>query len=132
VTGVETNVLIRFLLDDDAKQSARALAFMRDEISAAAPGFVSLVTLLETVWVLESLYEFSAADQPAVVDDLLNTDALVVAERPAVARALAQARLHNADFQDCLVTTLGVAAGCDRTVTFDKRAAKRAGMTLLA
>ena len=130
--GIDTNVLIRFLLKDDAKQSVRALRFIRDEVSAANPGYISLVTLLETVWVLDSLYEFSTTDHLVVIDDLLNADVLLVAERATVARAVALARAKQADFQDCLVAALSEAAGCTKTVTFDKNAAKRAGMTLLA
>jgi predicted nucleic-acid-binding protein len=129
--GIDTNVLIRFLLKDDAKQAARALRFMRDEITATTPGHISLVTLLETVWVLDSLYEFSVNDQLAVVEDLLSADALVVAERAAVTQAVALARSKNADFQDCLVLLLDRAAGCDKTVTFDAKAAKRTGMIVL-
>jgi predicted nucleic-acid-binding protein len=129
--GIDTNVLIRFLLKDDAKQSARALRFMRDEISAAAPGYVSLVTLLETVWVLDSLYGFTAEQQRAVVSDLLAVDTLEVAERESVSRAVAVSRDQRADFQDCLVAALGENAGCSHTVTFDSAAAKRGGMTLL-
>jgi predicted nucleic-acid-binding protein len=129
--GIDTNVLIRFLLKDDAKQSARALRFMRDEISAASPGYVSLVTLLETVWVLDSLYGFTAAQQMAVVDDLLSVDTLEIAERASISRALVAARDQRGDFQECLVAALGANAGCSHTVTFDSRAAKRGGMTLL-
>jgi predicted nucleic-acid-binding protein len=129
--GIDTNVLIRFLLKDDAKQSARALRFMRDEISAAAPGYVSLVTLLETVWVLDSLYDFTAEQQMAVVNDLLSVDTLEIAERASVSRAIITSRDQRADFQDCLVAALGESAGCSHTVTFDSRAAKRSGMTLL-
>ncbi len=129
--GIDTNVLIRFLLKDDAKQSARALRFMRDEISAAAPGYVSLVTLLETVWVLDSLYGFTPSQQLDVVNDLLSVDSLEIADRSAVTQAAVAARAQRADFQGCLVAALGAQAGCNHTVTFDARAAKRGGMTLL-
>jgi|JI10StandDraft_1071094.scaffolds.fasta_scaffold169341_4 predicted nucleic-acid-binding protein len=129
--GIDTNVLLRFLLKDDARQSARAARFMRDEISAAQPGYVSLVTLLEVVWVLDSLYGFNAEQQMAVVEDLLAVESLEIAERVAVARAVATSRDRRADFQDCLVAILGESAGCSATVTFDTRAVKRAGMVLL-
>ena len=129
--GIDTNVLLRFLLADDTRQSARALRFMRDEISAAQPGYVSLVTLLEVVWVLDSLYEFDAGQQIAVVEDLLAVEALEIAECAAVARAIAVSRDRSAGFQDCLVAILGERAGCVATVTFDSKAARRAGMTLL-
>ena len=129
--GIDTNVLLRFLLKDDARQSARALRFMRDEISAAQPGYVSLVTLLEVVWVLDSLYGFNVEQQMAVVEDLLAVEALEIAERAAVARAVTASRDRCADFQDCLVAILGEGVGCSATVTFDTGAAKRAGMTLL-
>ena len=129
--GIDTNVLLRFLLKDDARQSARALRFMRDELTAKQPGYVSLVTLLEIVWVLDSLYGVSAEQQMAVVEDLLAVEALEIAERAAIARAVAASRDRRANFQDCLVAILGEAAGCTSTVTLNTGAAKRAGMTLL-
>ena len=129
--GIDTNVLLRFLLKDDARQSARALRFMRDEISAAQPGYVGLVTLMEIVWALDSLYGFNAEQQLAVLEDLLAVETLEIAERAAITRAVTASRDNRADFQDCLVAVLGESMGCSATVTFDSRAAKRAGMTLL-
>ncbi len=129
--GIDTNVMLRFLLKDDARQSARALRFMRDEISAVHPSYVSVVTLLEIVWVLDSLYGFNTEQQMAVVEDLLAVESLEIAERTAIARAVNVSRSAKADFQDCLVAILGERAGCSATVTFDARAAKRVGMTLL-
>ena len=129
--GIDTNVLLRFLLNDDAKQSARAAAFMRDEISATEPGYVSLVVLLESLWVLESLYEFTPTQQLNVLEDVLSVDALVIAERSVVIQAVIAARKYPAGLQDRLVALLGAQAGCAMTVTFDKRAAKHGGMTLL-
>lgn len=74
------------------------------------------MTLLEVVWVLDSLYAFNAEQQMAVVDDLLAVEALEIAERRAVARAVADSRGRSADFlQDCLVAILGEAAGCSTT-----------------
>ena len=129
--GIGTNVLLRFLLKDDARQAARASRFMRDEISAVQPGYVSLVTLLEIVWVLDSLYCFNAEQQMSVVEDLLAVESLEIAERAAVARAVTVSRDRRSDFQECLVAILGESAGCRATVTFDTRSAKRTGMTLL-
>lgn len=128
--GLDTNVIVRYLAQDEPAQSARATRLMERELSEREPGFVGLVALVETCWVLKRLYGASAGELRETVRDLLDARQLVVENRAVVARALARLRDEAGDIADALVAECAAQAGCTRTVTFDKGAA-RMGMTLL-
>lgn len=129
--GVDTNVLVRYIAQDDAAQSARATRLLEKECSPATPGFVGLVVLLELVWVSESCYGASRSEVADIVRRILSIRQLVVQEAETAWKALRLFESSKADFADCLVERMATAAGCTAVMTFDKAAA-RAGMTLLA
>jgi predicted nucleic-acid-binding protein len=91
---------------------------------------VSLVTLLETVWVLESRYGVERLNLCDLLDDLLSTASLEVQEAPAVRQAVALYRKDKVDLHDALITTLAAARSA-QVVTFDTKAARRLEMRLL-
>jgi predicted nucleic-acid-binding protein len=128
--ALDTNVLVRYITQDDKRQSAAAARFIEEELSAARPGFVSLVTLLETVWVLESRYGVERLNLCDLLDDLLSTASLEVQEAPAVRQAVALYRTDKVDLHDALITTLAAARSA-QVVTFDTKAARRLEMRLL-
>lgn len=128
--ALDTNVLVRYITQDDKRQSAAAARFIEEELSAARPGFVSLVTLLETVWVLESRYGVERLNLCDLLDDLLSTASLEVQEAPAVRQAVALYRKDKVDLHDALITTLAAARSA-QVVTFDAKAAGRLEMRLL-
>lgn len=128
--GVDTNVLVRYIAQDDPAQSPRATAFIENECSAQQPGFVGLVVLAELVWVSESLYDAGRQEIAIIVRRILSTRHLVVQDAEVVWKALRLFEAGKADFADCLVERSAAAAGCGRVVTFDKQAS-RMGMTLL-
>jgi predicted nucleic-acid-binding protein len=128
--GLDTNVLLRFFLQDDPDQSARAAALM-SSFSLREPGFVSGVTIAESVWVLERFYRKPKHEVTFFVQGLLESQQLVVENHDAVAQALRRFEASNADFADCLIERLGHSAGCARTMTFDLNASKISGMVLL-
>ncbi len=128
--GLDTNVVVRYLTQDDAKQAAVATRLV-ESLSPAEPGFVSHVVLVETVRVLESCYDADAAKLAEVLETLLRIGSIVVERAEVVWRALRQFRQGGGDFSDALVLSLAQEAGCTKTVTFDQLAAKRNGMTLL-
>ncbi|AXC10791.1 hypothetical protein ACPOL_1445 [Acidisarcina polymorpha] len=76
--GFDTNVLVRYLAHDDPVQSRKATEVIEGRLTGEAPGFVSLVTLVETVWVLGRVYDLSGKERAAVVERLLQADTLVV------------------------------------------------------
>lgn len=129
--GVDTNVLVRYIAQDDAAQSARATRLLEQECGPATPGFIGLVVLLELVWVSESCYGASRTEIAAIVRRILSIRQLLVQDAELVWKALRLFESSKADFADCLVQCTAAAAGCTTVMTFDKTAAK-AGMTLLA
>ena len=128
--GIDTNVLVRYIAQDDATQSARATRLLEQECSAAMPGFIGLVVLLELVWVSETCYAASRAEIAEMVRRILSIRQLVVEEAETAWKALRLFESSKADFADCLIERMAAAAGCTVVMTFDKAAAK-AGMTLL-
>lgn len=122
---------MRYLTQDDPGQSARASRLI-ESFTPDRPGFVSLVVLVETVWVLESCYGADAAKIGEVVETLLRIAGLLVAHAKVVRQALHEFRQQAGDFSDTLITQIAKDAGCTSVQTFDKGAAKRSGMMLLA
>ena len=134
--GLDTNVLVRYLAQDDAAQSAKATRLIEGELNQRQPGFISLIVLVETCWVLKRLYSATPTELRETVNDLLDARQFSVERRPLVSRALARlAKLPastaaTADIADALIAEIAADAGCERTMTFDK-AATKLGMTLL-
>ena len=128
--GLDTNILIRFLTQDDVRQSPIANRILEERITKDDPGFVSVVTMVEIAWVLESQFELSRAEVAALIDGLLRIETIVVQHRNLVLRALDQVRVGQADFADALTGALCAEAGCDVTLTFDRRASRLKGFEL--
>lgn len=128
--GLDTNVLVRYLAQDEAAPSARATRLIEHELSEREPGFIGLIVLVETCWVLKRLYGATVAELHETVRDLLDSKQLTMENRALVARALGRATDDRADLADALIAECAAGAGCKRTVTFDKSAAK-AGMAVL-
>lgn len=128
--GIGTNVLVRYIAQDDAAQSARATKFVEKECDASTPGFIGLVVLVEVVWVSESCYGATRREVAEIVRRLLGVKQLVVQDAEIAWKALRLFESSKADFADCLIERTAHTAGCERVVTFDKHAA-RAGMELL-
>jgi predicted nucleic-acid-binding protein len=130
VIGLDTNVLARYVMQDDPRQSPRATRLI-ESLSAEAPGFVPVVTLVELVWVLSGSYGLSRAQVATVLETLLRSRELVIDRAEIVAQALARFGSTGAEFADALIERIAAAAGCEATMTFDTGAAKVAGMTLV-
>lgn len=128
--ALDTNVLVRYLAQDDPRQSALATDLLERQLGAAERGFVSLVVLLETVWVMESRYGASVEQVADILLDLLDTASLEVQDAPAVRAAVLRYRRGGVDLHDCLIVALAAVRKA-RVVTFDAIAARRLGMDLL-
>jgi predicted nucleic-acid-binding protein len=128
--GLDTNVLVRYIMQDDARQAAKATKLV-ESLSQAAPGFITLVSVIELVWVLSSSYDLSRAQVAQALEVILRSKQLIVDQAEQVVRALRSFSLGNADFADCLIERIAASAGCAQTMTFDSAAAKTAGMTLI-
>ena len=129
--GLDTNVLVRYIMQDDAKQSALATRLV-ESLSTESPGFVGLVSVVELGWVLSSAYELDRAQLSEAFAALLRTKEIVIDRAETVWKALRVFQSANADFADCLIERSASAAGCERTMTFDRGAVKGCGMTLVS
>ena len=128
--GLDTNVLVRYITQDDDKQSALANSLI-DSLDASSPGYVTLVTVTELNWVLESVYGVTRHQFVEVMQTLMALDTIKLDRAAVVASAVRVYSSNKADFSDCLIERLSASAGCDQTMTFDKAAAKMAGMVLI-
>jgi predicted nucleic-acid-binding protein len=130
MTGLDTNVLVRYIMQDDAKQAPKATRLL-ESLTVEAPGFVSIVSIVELGWVLSSAYGLTREQLGQAFEALLRTKEIIVDRADQVLKALRVFNATSADFADCLIERSAVAAGCNRVLTFDARAAKVAGMTLI-
>jgi len=128
--GLDTNVLVRYLMQDDAKQAAQATRLM-ESLTVESPGFVSIVSVVELGWILTSAYDLTRSQLEQALEALLRTKELVVDRADEILRALRVFRTATADLADCLIERSAAGAGCEQTMTFDVGAAKGAGMTLV-
>ena len=129
--GLDTNVLVRYVMQDDPRQSPKATRLL-ESLSAEQPGFVPVVVMVELVWVLSGSYDLSRAQIATVLDTLLRSKELVVDRAELVAQALQRYSAGSADFSDALIERIAHAAGCTATMSFDTGAVKAAAMTLVS
>jgi len=128
--GLDTNVIVRYITQDDAKQSAKANKLIEKRLSGQAPGYITLVTLIEIVWVLESCYQQPKTAILDVVLALLTTKQIVIERADSVYLAIKRYRSGKADFSDAVISVVAESDGCESVMTFDKQAVS-VGMTLL-
>lgn len=128
--GLDTNILVRYLVQDDLVQSAKATELIEHRLSEDDPGFLSLVVVVETVWVLERAYGLANDVIASAVEGMLQADSLVVESEQAVFTAMTALKEGRGAFADALIAALGAAAGCTQTLTFDVRAARLPGLEL--
>lgn len=129
--GIDTNVLVRYILDDDPIWSPKAQAFIDDECSAGRPGFINLIVLAELVWVLKQIPGWGKPEICTVISGLLLADNLVLERPELVADALAAYEKGKADFPDALIAAINLSANASPTFTIDKDASKQAGFAKL-
>lgn len=128
--GLDTNVLVRYIMQDDTAQAASASKLI-ESLTADEPGWVAVVSIVELVWVLGSSYQLNHSQIAGTLDALLRTKELVVERAEVIWKALRVYAGSKSDFADCLIERCAAAAGCERTMTFDHGAVKHAGMQLL-
>jgi predicted nucleic-acid-binding protein len=122
--GLDTNVLVRYLTQDDQGQSLRATELIERLLTEDNPGFISVVAMTETVWVLERAYRLSNVRIAEVIERLLQTAVLVVENEAEVFAAMTVLQEGSGSFADALIGELGDRAGCSVTLTFDQKAAR--------
>jgi len=125
--GLDTNVLVRFLVEDEPAQADLAARLIEREIAAGKRVFVSQIVLCEVVWVLASAYRFRRAEIAGMLADLLRSRDLEIEDRERAARALETYAKGKGDLSDFLILECAKAAGCTAVATFDKALLGRPG-----
>ncbi|MFM9882182.1 MAG: PIN domain-containing protein [Burkholderiales bacterium] len=128
--GLDTNVLVRYIMQDDAKQAALANKLI-EGLTEDSPGYISLVVIVELVWVLESAYDLTRQQVTSAFCNLLSVNVFKVDRVALVASALRTYAEGMADVADCLIERSSALAGCRCTMTFGRAAAKTGGMVLI-
>jgi predicted nucleic-acid-binding protein len=121
MVGLDTNVILRYLLQDDLKQTRLANRIIDQVLSERNPGLISLVTILEIVWVLRSLLKQTPTEIATHLEHLLAADSLEVQNDQQVFEAAFALKRGTGEFEDALIGALNAWAGCPHTLTFDKR-----------
>jgi len=129
--GLDTNILIRYLTRDDPVQFRKSAGIIERRLTRDKPGFISLVTIAEVVWVLESVYEFTGHEIAAGIESMLQADTLAIQNEQEVFIAAQVLKDGSGDFADALIGAVGRWAGCDSTLTFDKKAARLTGFEVV-
>ena len=130
--ALDTNVVIRYLAQDDPRQSAAATRLMEKTLTAQNPGFIALVTLCEIAWVLKACYAADRERIRTVVEGLLGTKQLEVESAELAWKALRAWQGTQADLSDAIIGQVGLSRGAGKVVTFDQAAARLPAFELLA
>lgn len=124
MTGLDTNVLVRFLVNDDEEQAKIVYKLFKEAEADKAELFVPFTVILELVWVLDSAYEITRLDILDSISDLLLMPILKFEQQTALQQFISSARQNNYDLPDLLIAHSAENQGCDNMLTFDKKAAK--------
>lgn len=125
--ALDTNVLVRFLVEDDPEQSRRARAMLQRAIAADSPCFVSEVVVCEVVWVLGTSYQVGRDEIARVLRQLLRARHLTFPEGERLSRALSAFDSGRGDFADYLIREAAREAGCEAVATFDRELLREPG-----
>jgi len=128
--GLDTNILVRYLAQDDPVQSAKASELIEGRLTEQDPGFISVVAMAETAWVLERAYGLADADIARAIERTLQAGSLVVESEQAVFTAMIALKEGQGSFAGALIGALGAKAGCLRTLTLDRKALRLSGFAL--
>lgn len=125
--GLDTNVLLRYVVDDDSPQTIVAVRFVETQLSDTERGYISLPVFFEFIWTLRSTYEFDLDAVRRTVRSLLAVAQLEFEDRELIGRALED----DGQLPDAIIGRLALRRGCQRLVTFDKKFARIEGVELL-
>jgi predicted nucleic-acid-binding protein len=132
VIGLDTNILVRYLAQDDPVQSPKATELIERGLTEELPGFITVVAMVETVWVLDRAYGLADSEIATAIERTLQADVLVVENEQEVFAAMIALKEGHGSFADALIGELGARAGCARTLSFDQKAARLAGFELVS
>jgi predicted nucleic-acid-binding protein len=120
VKALDTNILARYLRDDDPVQSRRAAHFIQHAVRRGEPLYLNHIVLCELVWILTSVYEHRKEEITGAIERLLLTGQFEFEDKSCIESALEDYKKSKADFADCLIGRRNVRHGCEATLTFDR------------
>jgi len=123
--GIDTNVLVRYLVQDDTQQSAKATQFIEQSCTPENPCLVGHIVLAELVWVLSANYGQTREAIAVIIRRLLEAGEIDILDSSVVWKSLRDYRASNVDFADHLIARQNESKGCTSTLTFDKKAARQ-------
>jgi predicted nucleic-acid-binding protein len=130
--GIDTNLLLLFILQDDDVHSHVARRFF-ESVDAAKPAYINTIVLIEFIWTARRRLKMTRQELIVVLSGFLDSNNIVLEDEPLVELALDGMIRSGEEFTDVFLALKNTNAGCDRTLTFDARAAKTVpGMELLA
>lgn len=130
--GLDIHVLVRYIMRDDAKQSPKAARIMAAFNGVENSGYVTPVSMVELVCVLDTRYELTRAKVAQALDCLVRVEQLKIESANQVICALRVFKEGKSDSADCLIERSANSAGCEKSMMFDVNASKHAGVTLIA
>ena len=125
--GLDTHVIVRYLTQDDRMQSQKAAEIIQQRLSTENPGFISVLAMVETVWVLDRVYGLGDQEIAATIERMLQIDVLLLEYEPEVFTAMIALKEGRGSFADALIAALGDRAGCEYTLTLDQKARRLSG-----
>jgi predicted nucleic-acid-binding protein len=128
--GIDTNILVRYLVQDEIEQARKATRFIENECTLDEPGFINRIVLCELVWVLETAYGYPRESVAIALEKILRTSQFVI-EDGAEARASFREYQEGADFADSFIAAVNRRLSCRHTVTLDRKASRRSGFAVL-
>jgi len=129
--GLDTNILVRYLTQDDPDQSPKATELIEHRLTERDPGFISVVAMIETVSVLDRAYGLDSQEIAGAVERILQADVLTVENEQEVFTAMITLRQGRGSFADALIAELGSRAGCQHTLTVDQKTLRLSGFRAL-
>jgi predicted nucleic-acid-binding protein len=118
--GLDTNVLVRYIVRDDRRQAERASAYIRKFVEQGEVCFINRIVLCELVWVLEAAYGFSKKEIAGVLEKIHATKQFEIERKELPGQAVRDYVLGKGDLADYLIGRVNIAYDCDRTATFDR------------
>lgn len=120
--GIDTNILIRYLVQDDEQQASAATKIL-ERVSDINPVFINNIVMCEMVWVLSRAYKYKKSLISRIIEQILSTSGIEFENAEGVRKALRYYISENADFSDYLIAEINKENGAETTYTFDRKAA---------
>lgn len=118
--GLDTNILVRYLVMDDKKQAEKASRYIESAADSGEQCFINVIVFCELIWVLESAYGYRKNEIADACENILVTKQFEFESKDLLRSALSEYRSGKADFADYLIGKVNKAKGCNHTISFDR------------